>query len=361
MKTPGWKTLTRAQQRDIKNPFVNYWYYTTYTDSAMLFRQYLGGPLCGMSGYFLQAQAPDGIYLSDQRSGAKAKAKGKLLTKVSGMSVNLAQAYAERRQAANMLTKRVHQVLMLARAVKRGHFGEAVKDIRDITGLVPKGRTAARAGKPFADNWLEFQYGWRPLLSDIYGACELIANTYHTRRPTTFVAKAKDVQPLKDTSYVSAYELTQPIRWEGTAWDTVQYVVECLEDDALLQVLASTGVTNPALLAWELLPYSFVVDWFLPVGNYLQQLEATRGLRFIRGTVSRRFECRAVGRLTPSAPGGSLQLVDVYGRVDYVASYKDRQVLSAWPAADLPTFKPNLGLGRALNGIALITQLFARR
>lgn len=28
--------------------------------------------------------------------------------------------------------------------------------------------------------------------------------------------------------------------------------------------------------AWELIPYSFVVDWFIPVGNYLNKINSTR-------------------------------------------------------------------------------------
>lgn len=319
--------------------------------------------MVGMSGYFIQMVTPPvGLSSAGSLSDADARAKGKLFARALRMSVNLAQAYAERKQAANMLNKRVHQVLMLARAVKRGHFGEAVRDIKAITGFSPpKGARVGKRSKSFADNWLEFQYGWRPLLSDIYGACELIADTYYKKRPTVFASKGQHDFPVKGTNNVSVYELTQPVNWQGTASDTVRYVVECVEDDQLAQLLASTGITNPALLAWEVIPYSFVVDWFVPVGNYLQQLEATRGLRFLRGTVSRRFEVRAIGQLTPTKPSGSLELVSVYGRIDYKAFYKNRQVLTSWPTPDLPTYKPNLGLTKALNGISLITQLFARR
>lgn len=33
---------------------------------------------------------------------------------------------------------------------------------------------------------------------------------------------------------------------------------------------ALAGLQDPLSVAWELLPYSFVLDWFIPVGNYLQ-------------------------------------------------------------------------------------------
>jgi hypothetical protein len=29
------------------------------------------------------------------------------------------------------------------------------------------------------------------------------------------------------------------------------------------------GLINPAVVAWELVPFSFLVDWFIPVGKFL--------------------------------------------------------------------------------------------
>jgi hypothetical protein len=31
------------------------------------------------------------------------------------------------------------------------------------------------------------------------------------------------------------------------------------------------GFVNPGVIAWELVPFSFVIDWFVPVGNFLSQ------------------------------------------------------------------------------------------
>lgn len=40
------------------------------------------------------------------------------------------------------------------------------------------------------------------------------------------------------------------------------------------------GLTNPAAIAWELVPFSFVVDWFIPIGNFLNSWTDFLGLRF---------------------------------------------------------------------------------
>lgn len=45
-----------------------------------------------------------------------------------------------------------------------------------------------------------------------------------------------------------------------------------------LFALASLGLLNPASLAWELVPLSFVVDWIVPVGPFLEAMTAGVGI-----------------------------------------------------------------------------------
>jgi hypothetical protein len=41
-------------------------------------------------------------------------------------------------------------------------------------------------------------------------------------------------------------------------------------DNPLSLQASQLGLDNPALLAWELLPYSFILDWYIPVSGFLQ-------------------------------------------------------------------------------------------
>jgi hypothetical protein len=59
------------------------------------------------------------------------------------------------------------------------------------------------------------------------------------------------------------------------------YTFEAYEE---LSALRQMGLGNPASILWERLPYSFVIDWFIPIGNYLEligQVPYLRG-RFLR-------------------------------------------------------------------------------
>jgi hypothetical protein len=296
---------------------------------------------------------------------AEQKALSRIQSRIANASVNLAQAYAERRQTVSMITNRINTFINAARRVRHGDFIGAGQGLLGY-GPNPFSRNGPSHPQNLANHWLEFQYGWRPLLSDIYGGCQAIFNAWYANRPMYFSAAADAV------GYIPQMLLKQgPMPSSGHHWEWraaaisysehVRYVIQVEEDNTLLNAMASLGATNPALLAWELLPYSFVVDWFYPVGNFLQQLEYARGLVFRRGTVSHRKKLVGATFLKyvndgTLQPGQSGFCAGGNGYLDYV--HKDRVVLSGFPYARFPSFQPSLGVERALSAISLLTQVF---
>ena len=55
-------------------------------------------------------------------------------------------------------------------------------------------------------------------------------------------------------------------------------------DNPALAAAGALGLTNPLQLAWELLPFSFVADWFVPIGAYLSAWDADLGYSFRGGS-----------------------------------------------------------------------------
>lgn len=49
-------------------------------------------------------------------------------------------------------------------------------------------------------------------------------------------------------------------------------------DNEILRTLSQLSLTNPLEVAWELVPFSFVVDWMLPIGDYLSNMSALHGI-----------------------------------------------------------------------------------
>lgn len=215
---------------------------------------------------------------------ARNKAIQRLNAQMSEIKSNLAQLFAERKQVANLIASTAERLVYAARALKRGDLymlygalglnsgGISVREIKRINSTDPARRLAV--------HWLEYQYGWKPLLQDVWGISELLSSRIMRDQGLSKLvatASASARRPFTHEADGYAGILTDSSHYRIVSWVTL--------DNEATNALAETGISNPGLLAWELLPYSFVIDWFLPVGNYLASMTAHDGFYFKRGTV----------------------------------------------------------------------------
>lgn len=414
--TPGWKTMTKYQRK-----YVAAWhaFSNTYESWTMLdgYASGSNGPLAERYGYFhtnivaLNGFGPSWGNWSWPSTDADKKALSKIQKQITTMAMNLAQTIAERKQTVSLIGKSVRRLVQLALWIRKGDFKSIharyglPKPVRTRSGgyVVPRyyrevtRRTVyddngqpviqRRPGKPdrpkvyrdvtyrdrnrpksnfsFGDIWLEYQYGWRPLLNDIYGAAEVLAGNHAAAKPLRFTATASaTIQKLGASApcYFSVNGSNYASRVDYSVAEKCRYVLEVVEDQAWLNHLASTGLTNPLLLAWELVPYSFVVDWFIPIGKYLEQLEYARGLTFRRGTVSSNKTGGAEVKyyLSSVTPGYYPGTTNGKG-FSIVKKSKTRTLLGSFPYQKFPSLRPNLGVSQVLSGLALLTQLLKGR
>ena len=111
---------------------------------------------------------------------------------------------------------------------------------------------------------------------------------------------------------------------------------------------------NPLLTAWELVPYSFVVDWFIPIGDFLSQFSASHGLQYVSGTSVTyiKYSANRSYRHYRAAYPNDAQFENLIGQEYFSVR---REVHSSSPIG-FPVFENGLGVKRALNALALITQ-----
>jgi hypothetical protein len=113
---------------------------------------------------------------------------------------------------------------------------------------------------------------------------------------------------------------------------------------------------NPVSIGWELLPYSFVVDWFYDVGSYVRNWEsailyrsAAKGGWVTHGWIAGR-DCRVEDVKTDLS--GNINTYNLYGaRTD---SYKHRQPFAYAPRPVKPRFEVDLGWRRLLSAASLL-------
>lgn len=304
-------------------------------------------------------------------ASSASRAEQKALKSMSNMKFNAAQALAERKQTADLLVRSVNRFITVAIAFKRGRFATINRVLKSrghpVLHAVPRKRMDQTFGPlvrnpevgdlmrapsraTFANLWLEYAYGWRPLLNDIYGAAELMAQVATESRPLRSVGSDKTSQSWFGSYSSEGVTANAEARIDIQSRCRVEYAVE----DGWLDSAKSTGISNPALIAWELLPYSFVIDWFIPVGDFLERLNARTGLTFIKGSTSTLTRYQASTSIS-----NTRQYWDVFGaspRHQFVQLY--RKKLTSFPATTAPSVRLDLNLAQVTSGLALLTQLF---
>ena len=106
------------------------------------------------------------------------------------------------------------------------------------------------------------------------------------------------------------------------------------------------------------MPYSFVVDWFLPIGNFLEALTAPVGVDFIDGAYSISFQGRYSNHYRPAltvGPGWWHEPVGEF-RTDTEFNSYYREKLNSFPTPGL-YFKSPFSTTHVTSAVALLRQL----
>jgi hypothetical protein len=97
-----------------------------------------------------------------------------------------------------------------------------------------------------------------------------------------------------------------------------------------LRTLNQLGLLNPLSLIYELTPWSFVVDWFVPIGPVLNALTAPAGLIFVSGTKSVKSSFTG-GFEHWKDPYGLTVDEDIHATGTATAERYVRQIYGTWP------------------------------
>lgn len=250
----------------------------------------------------------------------------------AGAEASLGATIGEGREAIAMIADRASRLFRFGLACKRLDWRAA----GEALGVHPKDFLRR---KRRAEDWrttaskiyLEYHFGWAPLLSDIYAGLEVVDLPF---------------PPVKVKARSSEWtRYRQPIGTDG--FQTFSAKLSCemgatiLVDDPNRFRMNQLGLVNPASVAWELVPFSFVVDWFIPVGAYLSSMTDFVGLRLVNGYTTF-HQRRTTVRQWPSANWFFTGL-DV----------KVERSTGVTPPS-LATFRYGISAGRAASAVSLL-------
>lgn len=178
-----------------------------------------------------------------------------LQRKMANVQVHFGNMIAESRQTASMLHDATLALVNFIKG-KRSLFSLP----RRLSSMLKK--DALQVSNLF----LQFKFGLEPLVGDLNNAVRKIANG---EQETKCQHKARKQVLIVDS----------PSGFTGTV--SVSSIARYSVSADWLVDLKEVGLLDPSQVAWELAPWSFVCDWFYPVGDFLQRLSSDAGFKDI--------------------------------------------------------------------------------
>lgn len=265
-----------------------------------------------------------------------------LRLKIVSERQNLGESLVEYRDTVNMF-----------RRFARGAYS-AWKRAR---GRMPRRRRLSVCDAATAH--LTLEYGVKPLARDLYEAVNRLSD--RTQKPLM-------------RRYVVTKENSEERTTEG---DWTFEGLETVSARAIVYVEFDIDhgdffIENPGSLAWNAIPYSFVIDWALPIGDYLLALDAYRGVNDVKGTLTVKRESyvrnayfvRGDPDIQPPTGPPTLPVGKPYAEATlslepsfHSYSSHERSVLTEIPLPPLPRWDPSASWKRLANASALLYSL----
>ena len=273
-----------AQGLSIDNLVGNAYYNGTFDGAYLNFNTYRGR-LAGTS-------------TSEALTVARAKnmVYEKIVSEL-GDRVELLVTLAERKEAYRMVEKRLTD---LYRFVKALHHPNANQMRQFFTGsALPRDfretlkyhlRNWRSSTKNIGQLWLELHFGWEPIVRDIDTSLQLMSQPL----PEGQIQVQSRRLPLGGT-----YGSTRSNPYSN-ARSVVAGSVKCYgsvavqldnPDEAYKTVL---GTNNPVLVAYNLIPYTWMFDWVNYLGTYISSFSDLAGYRILRASHCVSVKCVGV-------------------------------------------------------------------
>ena len=286
---------------------------------------------------------------SASSSNAYTKAWSQFNEKLKSSS-EWAVSIAQYRQSFDALVGHLTDLYGVFRDIKRGHFGSLYSRFKPPKGFKMKGKTVA-------DKVLEWRFGWQPLWNDIHSAAEALS-----RDLGDFSVVGKGRGRWVETDSYTNSGMYSEVREDRIANYDQRYRLSAdvrITNPNLL-LWDSLGFTNPVLFAYELIPFSFVLNYFVSLEEFCRGLCPFMGME-LRNACTTHFTT-----VKTSIVGTPVRLSYPYPNPVPYGLWLDGVVMSRAPG---PISGPPLRIrdpwilqpGRAVNSVSLLLQQLGKR
>lgn len=284
-----------------------------------------------------------------------------VLKGILNKSFDLAVFLRELNQTMSLISSTARKLSKSADEIQKGQFTRAAKTL----GIKkPRGVSGK---KHWSDNYLAYKFGVMPLIADVDGSMKYLATMAEavrirgSSRLSTTVEKVK-VLPQVYFNAGEEEEFTVVSRCSYKTFVFEQVTAEYRLSNNFWRQLQRLGITNGATATWESIPYSFVVDTFVNIGECLGDLDLGLGLEFVTSSYTQGRRISGVSTVTGSFGRLSNSYKDYVldNRGGMPGKFED-YLMERLPLteADMVTkllFRSPISVNNAINDVALVVQ-----
>lgn len=216
---------------------------------------------------------------------------GKLKEEINQPRGELLTSMIQWDSSLDMITKRSVQLLAAFQAVKQKKFKYAAKLLRIE---IPRGAKKRSSRQQSATSlWMEYWMGWAPLVGDIAHAIETLTRAPKKPSFTHFSVAVAQTSVVDKSTFVVTNATWKAYRRRKNVLSKKQFFTAYGDYRVInhnLVLADQLGFTNPALTAWQLIPFSWMFDWFGNVGTILGSLTDFLGVEFVNTGQASRVE-----------------------------------------------------------------------
>lgn len=320
-------------------------------------------PLAG-TPWYLSSTMPEMSYTIP--TSVNNRLYSKLQEELMGKTGELMTSTVEWKTSLDMITGRARTIYGAYLAVRRFQFKKAAQLLNIATPSKFKNlsrKAARKKGLSPTGIWLEYWMGWAPLMGDIGLAIETISEWSPVPKRHFSVGVVHEDRKVKKIQSSPVY--TYP----GYRWTNIELSfmyncklsaygdVEVINHN--LHLANKMGFTNPVLTFWQLIPFSFIAEWLVNVGQVLGSFTDFVGLVFTNTGTAQRIGVTATARGVTWDGWSSGSVVPV--NQDGIADLVDRRPGSL-PSPRLEArILDRLSLTRAATSISLLVEIFLRK
>jgi len=214
--------------------------------------------------------------------------------------------------------------------------------------------------KNLSNAWLSYRYGLRPLLKDISDAIALIKKGF---RKSQGLLRASGTVKFNDISTslgsnTMFYGLNARLQTTVVTSISTSCTVYYRVSSSSLSRLEDLGLSPWDIpgIAWELIPLSFVADWFFRVGPWLEAIRPTFSVTYLGNSVSQKSVTKETRELVSVYPLGGYTLSGYSpSHIEKVETKLIRQVNQALPVLP-PVNLDYRDFNHVLDSAALLSQ-----